>query len=290
MKQSLAWLWLSGAVLYAVSVWLSADAVNVSHDEQNPISSSLLIAIQTPASAVTESPKSEQIVEARTEPIAPQALLDPGSPIPSAFSEQRPSEKAEAPSGATTAVPAERLVVQSAANIRDGPSSKSALIGTAPAGAELEVSEREGNWVRFVDPATSHTGWIYEGLLTGIGAQPVTPDVEQSNAASVGTAARPKANVQARYATRPVNTAAKKAKVQARNASRPASGVSKQGAGSQPFALGYAKNSIGGGVWAEQAAVRLLCTKENGQRRIARRIKLRDQSRTVLSLPRVFFA
>ena len=27
MKQSLAWLWLIGAVLYAVSVWLSADAV-----------------------------------------------------------------------------------------------------------------------------------------------------------------------------------------------------------------------------------------------------------------------
>ena len=29
MKQSLAWLWLIGAVLYAVSVWLSADTVNI---------------------------------------------------------------------------------------------------------------------------------------------------------------------------------------------------------------------------------------------------------------------
>ena len=242
-KQSLAWLWLIGSVLYAVSVWLSADAVNVGREEQNPISSSLPIATQTPAPAVTESPKSEQIVEARTEPIAPQSLPDRGSSSPSAFSEQGTTEKAEAPSGTSTAVPAERFVVRSSANIRNGPSSKSTMIGTAPAGAELEVAERKGSWVRFVDPVTSNTGWIYEGLLTGIGAQSVTPAVEQSNAASVSTAARPKAKVQARNATRPVNTAARpKAKVQARNATRPASGgVSKQGAGGRPFALGYAK-------------------------------------------------
>jgi hypothetical protein len=137
---------------------------------------------------------------------------------------------------------------------------------------ELEVAEREGGWVRFVDPATSHTGWIYEGLLTGIGAQSVTPAVEQSNAASVSTAAGPKAKVQARNATGPVNTAARpKAKVQARNATRPASGgVSKQGAGSRPFALGYAKDSIGGGIRALQASVRILCTKTDVPGRTAR--------------------
>ena len=96
MKQSLTWLWLIGSVLYAVSVWFSADAVNVGR--------------QTSAPAVTESPESKQIVEAQTEPIAPQPLPDAGSSSRSAFSEQ-PSEKAEVPS-ASTAAPPERLVVR----------------------------------------------------------------------------------------------------------------------------------------------------------------------------------
>ena len=222
MKQSLAWLWLIGAVLYAVSVWLSADAVNIAgHKGQTPASSSPAIA--TPIGPpITESPKSEQLFEARTEPIAPQSSLDPALSSPRTASEQGPSEKAEAPSGISTAVPVERLVVRSAANIRSAPSSKSTLIGTAPIGAELDVAEREAGWVRFVDPATSHTGWIYEGLLAPVAAQSVPPVLEQSNA----TAARPKAKV--------------------RNATRTASGGVKQRAGDRPFALGYAPNpSVG---------------------------------------------
>ena len=81
-------------------------------------------------------------------------------------------------------------MVRSAANIRNGPSSKSTLIGTAPAGAELEVAEREGGWVRFVDPVTSNTGWIYEGLLDRDWSAVGLPAVKQSNAASVSTAAK----------------------------------------------------------------------------------------------------
>ena len=219
MKQSLAWLWLIGAVLYAVSVWLSADAVNIAeHKGQIPASSSLAIATPIPVPPITESPKSEHIVEARTKPMAPQSysvLSSPGTP-----SEQ--AQKAEAASDASNAAPTGRFVVRSAANIRNAPSSKSTLIGTAPAGAELEVAEREGGWVRFVDPATSHTGWIYEGLLAPAGAQSVSPVLKQPNAASVNTAAKPKAK--------------------ARNATRTVSGGVKQRAGNRPYALGYAPN------------------------------------------------
>lgn len=215
MKQSLAWLWLIGAVLYAVSVWLSADAVNIAgHKGQKSASSSPTIA--TP----TESPKTEQLVEARTEPIAPQSSLDPA--LSSLGTASEPAQKAEAASETAAAAPAERFVVRSVANIRNGPSSKSTLIGTAPAGAELEVAEREGGWVRFVDPATSHTGWIYEGLLAPVGAQSVSPVLKQPNAASVNTAARPKAKV--------------------RNATRTVSGGVKQRAGDRPYSLGYARN------------------------------------------------
>ena len=219
MKQSLAWLWLIGAVLYAVSVWRSADTVNIAgHKGQTPESSTPAIA--TPPVPITQSPKSEQLVEARTEPIAPQSSLDPALSSPGTASEQ--AQKAEAASEASTAAPAERFVVRSAANIRNGPSSKSTLIGTAPAGAELEVAEREGGWVRFVDPATSHTGWIHEGLLAPAGAQSVSPVLKQPNADSVNTAAKPKAKV--------------------RNATRTVSGGVKQRAGNRPYALGYARN------------------------------------------------
>ena len=220
VKQSLAWLWLIGAVLYAVSVWLSADAVDIAgHKGQKSASSSPAIATPILGPPITESPKTEQLVEARAGPIAPQSSLDPALSSPDTASE--PAQKAEAASEASTAAPAERFVVRSAANIRNGPSSKSTLIGTAPAGAELEVAEREGGWVRFVDPATSHTEWIYEGLLAPVGAQSVSPVFKQPNAASVNTA-RPKAIV--------------------RNATRTVSGGVKQRAGDRPYSLGYAPN------------------------------------------------
>jgi|SRR5262245_10028391 len=219
MKQSLAWFWLIGAVLYAVSKWLSADVVNVV-GEQNPVASLPAIATPIAVPSITESQKSEPIVESRS----------------SAASKQAPPVKLQAPSGNSTTATVERLVVRSAANIRNEPSSKSALIGTAPTGAELEVAERAGRWVRFVDPATSNTGWIYEGQLA-------TPAVEPSNTASISPEAKPKAKVQARNATGRADTTAKpKAKTQADNATRLGSaGASQQKARGRPFALGYAK-------------------------------------------------
>jgi uncharacterized protein YraI len=220
VKQSLAWLWLIGAVLYAVSVWRSADTVNIAgHKGQTPESSSPAIATPIPV-PITESPKSEQLVEARTEPIAPQSSLDPDLSSSGTASEQ--AQKAEAASAAPTAAPTERFVVRSAANIRNGPSPKSTLIGTAPAGAELDVAEREGGWVRFIDPATSHTGWIYEGILAPVGSQSVSPVLKQQSAAPVNTASRPRAKV--------------------RNPTRTVSGGAKQRTGDRPYALGYARN------------------------------------------------
>jgi hypothetical protein len=221
MKQSLAWLWLIGAVAYAVTAWLSADAVNIAgHKRQTPASSSPAIAPPILSSPNTKSPKSEQMLEAGTELIAPQPTLDPA--LSSHGTPSEAAQKAEAASDASTAM-ADRLVVRSAANIRREPSSKSALLGKAPPGAELEVAEREAGWVRFVDPATSHTGWIYEGLLAPVGAQPVSPALKPPNAASENSAARHKAKV--------------------RNAPRTASDAKPRAtAGYRPFALGYAPN------------------------------------------------
>ena len=164
MKQSLAWLALIGAALYAVSTWPFADAVSVSKD-QNWISSG-----GSPASGPSLAP-------------TPQ--------VSDVAAKQESTEKPEAQGTFSVVVQIERLVVRTAANIRSGPSSKSALMGKAHEGAELEVAEREAGWVRFVDPATSHTGWIHEGLLSPLGSESVSSTIERPITASAGDAAEP---------------------------------------------------------------------------------------------------
>jgi hypothetical protein len=220
MKRSIAWLWLIGAALYAISTWLFADVVSVvGRNDQNSISSSTTSPSPLPVAPVSE--KVEDVAEDRTESPAPEAPLALGLPE----DDEHSTEKPEAPGATSNAVQAERLVVRSAANIRNGPSSKSTLIGTAPVGAELEVAEREGGWVRFVDPATSHTGWIYEGLLTPLRSESGPPTIERPITASAGEAVKPKARVHTRNMARPV-------------ASRRAP---KQQVGSRPFLSGYAQ-------------------------------------------------
>ena len=59
----------------------------------------------------------------------------------------------------------EVLIVRAAATIRNGPSTSAKKIGTATAGAQLEVKGREKEWVQFVDPSSGNTGWIQSSLL-----------------------------------------------------------------------------------------------------------------------------
>jgi len=65
------------------------------------------------------------------------------------------------------------LIVTSAATIRNGPSSAAKKIGTASAGAELQVNAREKDWVQFVDPSSGNTGWIQSSLLATASAKGV---------------------------------------------------------------------------------------------------------------------
>jgi hypothetical protein len=244
VKQSLAWLWLTGAVLYALSTFLSVDVPNHMGGE-NP-------GAVPPAVAKGQIPtqKSESVSDAPNEPIAAasSSSLDLASAAP-----QRPSDRAEEVSALPRTAPAARFVVRSAANIRNGPSSQSNLIGTAPEGAELEAAERTGRWVRFVDPVTSYTGWIYDGLLEESVDDSAFANVEQSDAALGATdvesepdvgvnappptsgAAKPKPNVRARNALAPAKTVAKpKAETKM---------VRPSGRRARGFALGYANSS-----------------------------------------------
>ena len=78
MKRSLAWLWLIGAVLYAVSTWLSADAVSVvGRNGENSISSSTTS--PSPLSVARVSEEAGDVAEARTEVTGPGSTVGAGT-------------------------------------------------------------------------------------------------------------------------------------------------------------------------------------------------------------------
>ena len=149
-----------------------------------------------PTSPALGSKRADYFAAAQIDLPTPQPALSPEPPVADAAIDEKSTAGLDP---ATSSVgQAERLVVRLAANIRSEPSSKSTLIGTANVSAELEAAERQARWIRFVDPATSHTGWIYEGLLTPLRSESAI----RPTAASAGKAVSPIANVP-RRAVRP---------------------------------------------------------------------------------------
>src|SRR5262245_19513320 len=59
----------------------------------------------------------------------------------------------------------EHVRVTSPANIRDGPSASTTLLGVAQAGATAQVVSRQEEWVQLIDPASKKTGWIQSSYL-----------------------------------------------------------------------------------------------------------------------------
>lgn len=59
----------------------------------------------------------------------------------------------------------EHVRVTEPANIRDGPSASTTLLGTAQAGATAQVVSRQEEWVQIIDPASRKTGWIQSSSL-----------------------------------------------------------------------------------------------------------------------------
>ena len=52
-------------------------------------------------------------------------------------------------------------------NLREWPSSSSAVLGVIAKDVKLPVLDRKRGWVQVTDPATGKNGWIYSGLLVG---------------------------------------------------------------------------------------------------------------------------
>ena len=84
----------------------------------------------------------------------------------------------------------EHVRVTEPANIRDGPSASTTLLGTAQAGATAQVVSRQEEWVQIIDPASRKTGWIQSSSLE-THDQPGVPalskeEIEAALAASAG--------------------------------------------------------------------------------------------------------
>jgi len=109
--------------------------------------------------------------ELKLQPINPaaeqsgHAIVPDQSPAALAARSESASQPAQHPEPEIGPTPGDRLQVKSEASIRSGPSASAQVIGTARAGAKLQVQSRDAEWVQFVDPATKHAGWISLAFL-----------------------------------------------------------------------------------------------------------------------------
>ncbi|WP_169823001.1 SH3 domain-containing protein [Methyloligella halotolerans] len=58
--------------------------------------------------------------------------------------------------------------VVDAVNMRSGPSSANPIVEVQLAGAQLQLSERDGGWIRVVEPNSGAEGWVYEKYVKRI--------------------------------------------------------------------------------------------------------------------------
>jgi len=162
MNQLLVVLCLIAGTWYLISTNLKSD--------QNGIPISKESASQ-PALVEHDNTDPTNSDHLKLQPINPgaeqssHAIVPDQSPAVLAAGAKNSSQSVEAPRPEIGPTPGDRLQVKSEASIRSGPSASAQVIGTAHAGAELQVQSRDAEWVQFVDPATKHAGWISLAFL-----------------------------------------------------------------------------------------------------------------------------
>jgi hypothetical protein len=110
---------------------------------------------------VVQGPRSE--LDLSTQPKPPALEQQSSEQLPTLAETTRPPSSSPSMAQQTTL----RLV--SAAGIRSGPSFSAQIIGTAAAGAELQVTARESDWVQFIDPNSGKHGWIHASRMEPTG-------------------------------------------------------------------------------------------------------------------------
>ena len=149
MQQTLLFLWLVGAALYAVITLTSAPSPTASvgaDDFKRPGSES---PVAQPSTAHEPKPDLRARAASQTsnkemsEPATLDVTVPPVDPVHRLWGE-----------------------LLRGAPVHSSPSVSSATLGYAAAGTEMQILERELGWVRVLDPATSREGWIYEEHVT----------------------------------------------------------------------------------------------------------------------------
>jgi hypothetical protein len=156
MNQLLVALYLIGGIWYLVST-------NLNENGNRP-----LVTARVSAPTLVEQNKPDPDQLHPINPTAEQswhAIVPDQSPAALVARSETPSQPAQPPQTEIGPTPGDRLQVKSEASIRSGPSVSAQVIGTARAGAKLQVQSRDAEWVQFVDPATKHAGWISLAFL-----------------------------------------------------------------------------------------------------------------------------
>jgi uncharacterized protein YgiM (DUF1202 family) len=147
MKRAVLALWLTGAIGYTTNgaTTQSLETTTV-QSEQAEVHS---VIVDTP-----------QVISLE------HASPETWDSLPSSVQvdEQLPTTEVMRPSPNPTEI--ELLKVNSAANIRSGPSASAEIIGIAHAGAEVQVASRDSGWVQIIDPWSWETGWIFSKFLS----------------------------------------------------------------------------------------------------------------------------
>jgi hypothetical protein len=194
MKRLRLSLWLIGAVMYAASILLFANAISNSKRDDEPkrvaesvAPASLPIQKVARLEPVESAPRQSTQLDA-LDPVAqnsPHAISPEQGAGEAPATENLPSlaQREQSPTGEATQGPSgsgpnetERVKVISEASVRSGPSSSAAVIGTAHAGAEARVASRDSGWTQIVDPSSGNRGWIDSTVLA-----PLTPTVDTAS-------------------------------------------------------------------------------------------------------------
>ena len=163
MNQLLIVLCLIAGTWYLVSANLKNDQDGI------PLSEVSAPAPTSVEQYKTDPTSSEQLKLQPINPVAEQsghAIVPDQSPAALVAGSESPLQPAQFPQPEIGPTPGDRLQVKSEASIRSGPSASAQVIGTAHAGAKLQVQSRDAEWVQFVDPATNHAGWISLAFLS----------------------------------------------------------------------------------------------------------------------------
>ncbi len=91
----------------------------------------------------------------------------PTSALLGKVQEAGPSAKADGPN-APGAAKHRWVEVVDAVNMRSGPSSSNPVIKVQISGSQLQVTGREGAWVRVVEPDSGTEGWVFDDYVKRI--------------------------------------------------------------------------------------------------------------------------